>query len=207
MTRRVTQATVAQRAEDRDGDRADRDGKDGDERPGPDPLQQFRDSAEGGQRRLRSARVVRGELPPRERGPCLRRCSGRRRGPGTSSRWRSLGSRALRASPVRPSGSVKTEQLACRRGSRAEHSLDCVRRPRRSTVLERSISAPGGPSGLLVVGVLAGRVVGRVDHVDDLGDLLLDGLRDAFLERRRRGGAAVAAAAHLQDHGVAASRR
>src|SRR5262245_47423220 len=60
-----------------------------------------------------------------------------------------------------------------------------------------------GTGGLLpVVGVLAGRVVGRVDDVDDLRDLLLDRLGDAFLQRRGRGGAPVAPAAHLEDDGV-----
>ena len=115
-------------------------------------------------------------------------CSGRRRGPGTSSPSRSPGITALRGA-----GRPPFRQDDARGGRGAEH-------PRRAAAAAvRGLSRRPLP----VVGVLAGRVIGRVDHVHDLRDLLLDGLRDAFLERRGRGGAAVAASAHLQDHGVA----
>src|SRR3546814_4245787 len=59
--------------------------------------------------------------------------------------------------------------------------------------MQRGRSPLGGES---VEGVLAGGVVGGVDHLGDLGDRLLDRLGDALAQGHGRHGAALAAAAH-----------
>src|SRR5205807_10481246 len=66
----------------------------------------------------------------------------------------------------------------------------------------RSIPADPRPPPLRlaggVVGILSGRVVGRVEHFGDLGNLVLDQALDPGLERDVGGAAALTPAAHLQ---------